>query len=130
MTDKNKPREFPRIAKTVLIEASVLSFPLPEIGQKGVISNISGGGICFTSPVSYAPQTPLNLKINLVGWQEYKKPFSRLVDLSSGEPLTVIGEVVWCTEISDKPEYEVGIKFLNIYEDDHRALITYLKKNS
>ena len=50
-----------------------------------------------------------------------------MLDISREPPLTAIGEVVWLREDPSGDGYEVGIKFLNIYEDDYRALMKYLK---
>ncbi len=121
-------RKFPRISKTVTVEVNPLTYPLPrEPGERCVSKNISGGGICFTISKRYKPETLLNLKISIPGWQSYKKPFSRIMDIASESPLTAIAEVVWCQKLSNGSGYDVGIKFVNIYEDDYSALMNYVE---
>lgn len=121
-------REFARICKEVVIEVSEIAYPLPqEPGERCVCKNISGGGICFTTTSPCKPKTLLSLKLHITGWQSYKKPFSRVLDISSEEPLTAIGEAVWCRRLADGSAYDVGIKFVNIYEDDYKALMKYLE---
>ncbi|OQX23186.1 MAG: hypothetical protein BWK80_27345 [Desulfobacteraceae bacterium IS3] len=121
-------RKFPRIDKKIPVEVNRLCYPLPlDPGESCVCKNISAGGVCFTISNSYEPGAVLSLKISIPGWQGYKKPFSFLVDIASESPLTAIGEVVWCRQHSESSDYEIGIKFLNIYEDDYRALIKYLE---
>ncbi len=50
-------------------------------------------------------------------------------------PLSVIAEVVWSTTVPARSkyggsEYEIGVKFLDIYEDDYKALLGYLEKQA
>ena len=120
-------RKFRRIPKEVPIEIKRLSYPLPEEpGESALGRNLSEGGISFVVSIPYEPKNSVTLKINITGWHGYKKTFSRILDVSSEFPLTAIGEVVWCKKLSEDSEYEVGIKFLDIYEDDYRAFVKYL----
>ena len=122
-------RNFPRISKETSIEVEELSYPLPrEPGEDGVSKNIGAGGVCFTTAASYNPGTLLSIKINLLGWQRYKNSFTRTLDISSSrEPLSGIGRVVWCQELEDEGGYEIGLEFVDIYEDDYKALMKYLE---
>ncbi|MDM8544368.1 PilZ domain-containing protein [Desulfococcaceae bacterium HSG9] len=128
--DQDK-RKFPRISRNIDIEISQLTFPLADaVIKKGTSINIGGNGIRFTSSEPYEPKAILNLKINIIGWESFKKPFSKFIDLSSDAFLGVVGEVVWCNENVEDGDYELGIKFLNVYEDDYNALMRYLKADS
>lgn len=49
------------------------------------------------------------------------------MDISSARPLTAIGEVAWTRELSDGMGYDIGIRFVNIYEDDYAALMKYIE---
>lgn len=122
-------RKFPRISKEILIEVSKISYPLSHgPGEQYLSKNISGGGVCFCIDTPYDPEAVLSLKLSIPGWKNYKKPFSLMFDASSDAPLTAIGEVAWCRKLSGIPGYDVGVKFVDIYEDDYHALINYLGK--
>ena len=124
----HEQRRFPRICKEIPVEVSELSYPVSlGPGEKCLCKNIGAGGICFTVPTAYKPKTLLSLKIAILGWEGYKKPFSFLVDICSERPLTAIGEVAWSRELSDGTGYDVGIRFVNIYEDDYAALMKYIE---
>lgn len=111
------------------MEVSILSYPLSkEPGTQVLGSNISAGGICFFVQDFYEDKTMLNLKIRLKGWQGYKKPFSRLHDIAEESPLTAIGEVAWCRASDTGSGFYVGLRFVNIYEDDYKALTAYISK--
>ena len=121
-------RKFPRISRSIEIEVSQLAFPLANaVIKNGTSVNIGENGIRITTSDPYPPKTLLNLKINIIGWEGFKKPFSRCIDISSGTGLTVVGEVVWCNKNAKDNDYHLGVRFLNIYEDDAKALIRYLK---
>lgn len=121
-------RKYPRIPKEIKVEVQPLTYPLPKNSAATAQSkDISRAGLCFLSEKSYDPKSVLSLKINLEGLAGYKRPHSRLLDLSEAQPLSVIGEVAWCRKSLDSPFHEVGIQFVNIYEDDERALSSYLK---
>lgn len=127
----SEQRKFTRISKEISIEVNKLSYPISkDPGERRVCKNIGGGGICISVPRAYEPKTLLSLKISIPGWQGYKKPFSMVLDISSDSSLTAIGKVAWCKKPPDDSGYEIGVKFLDIYEDDYRALTEYLKNQS
>ena len=121
-------RGSPRIPKEVSIEINSLAYPLPEVPrEEGSCKNIATGGIGFTVPSPYEPKALLSLKIFLKGWQHHKRDVASIVDASAATaPLTAIAEVVWSKQLSDDPKYQVGAKFLDIYEDDYVAFKKHL----
>ena len=126
-TDKEK-RKFARIPKEVSINIKKLTYPLPEgPGESGIGKNMGENGICFFTPTSYEPKTMLSIEIKLTGWQHHKKNVSSILDHSKAKaPLTAIAEVVWSKKLMGKSVYEVGVKFVDIYEDDLKALKKHL----
>ena len=143
---EKKQRDFARIPGSIRIEISRITYPLPEGPEAGGLGkNIGGGGVCFSSFFSYQPGTVLNLKMHIKGWQNYKKNFSMIFDIAPKAPLSVIAEVVWSTAVParfkyerseyerseyERSGYETGVKFLDIYEDDYKALLGYLEKQA
>ncbi len=126
-TDKEK-RKFPRIPKEVSINIKKLAYPLAEgPGESGTGKNMGENGICFSTQTSYEPRTMLSLEIKLTGWQHHKKNVSSILNHSKAKaPLTVIGEVVWSKKLMGRSGYEVGVIFVDIYEDDYKALKKHL----
>jgi hypothetical protein len=126
-TDKEK-RKFPRIPKEVSINIKKLAYPLQEgLGENGIGKNMGENGICFSTPTPYEPKTTLSLEIKLTGWQHHKKNVSAILDHSKAKaPLTAIAEVVWLKKLVGRSEYDIGVKFLDIYEDDLKALKKHL----
>jgi len=124
----SEKRRFPRLSRKIPIVVGILTYPLPDSdGEPKAARDISGGGIRLTSATPFAPRTPVNIKVDLSGWQAYRKPHAMVVDYSDKAPLTAIGEIVWCEALPGDGGFDVGIRFLDIFEDDRRALIAYLQ---
>ena len=128
-TGKDK-RKFQRIPREVSIEVSKVRYPMPEeAGEGGTVKDIGQDGVCFTVSTPYEPKTLLSLRIYLRGWQHHKKGVASIIDDSSATaPLTAVTEVVWSKKCSDSPDYDIGVKFIDIYGDDFSALKAYLDK--
>lgn len=124
----NEKRKFARIPKEVPINVKKLTYPLPEgPGERGAGKNIGENGICFSTQTSYEPKTLLSLEIKLAGWLHHKKNISSILDHSKAKaPLTAIAEVIWLKKLSGSNGYEVGVQFVDIYEDDYKALKKHL----
>jgi len=116
-------REFPRLPKEVSVEVGELSYPLSASTQEVAISkDISPRGVRFRCTSSYQAGTILTVKVNLLGWQRHKKNLAVILDDSEiGRPLSALAEVVWCRPGADD-DYEVGVKFVDISDDDYQAL--------
>ena len=126
-TDKEN-RKFPRIPKEVSININKLTYPLQEgPGESGIGKNMGENGICFSTSTYYELKTILSLEIKLTGWLHHKKTVSSILDHSKATaPLTAIAGVVWSKKLIDRSGYEVGVKFIDIYEDDYKALKKHL----
>lgn len=126
-TDKESRGQI-RVPKTAALRVKQLSYPiLSGPGDAGTLINLSEEGICFSLYTPYAEKDQLCLSIDLLGWQHHKKGVAQLVNESlAAAPLTAIVEVVWCRKLPGGSEVEIGAKFLDIFEDDHKALKTYL----
>lgn len=121
-------RQYIRIPKQVSVDITTLTFPLPTQSEGTCeTKNISCSGVCICGKKPFKKGTIVSLHIKIMGWQSYKKPFSKIMDISNEPPLTAIGEVVWCKKIVGRDEFDIGIKFVNLYEDDRIALTNYLK---
>lgn len=130
-TNQDK-RDYPRLPKEVPVTIAKLEYPLStEADESGTLKNIAKGGIGLTVANAYEPGIRLSLKINLKGWRRYVKSVASIIDDSAGTvavtPLTAIAEVVWTNPSPDGDGYEIGVKFLDIYEDEYNALKKYLE---
>lgn len=119
-------RKFPRVPGRVAIEVSPLLRPLDAVlGKLASATDLSGGGLCFVGPEEYPPGTRLSLRLRLPG--------IRALAGAAPEPprsIRAIAEAVWSRPDPEGQGFSVGIRFLDIYEADYRALTSFLKSLS
>lgn len=124
-------RECTRIPKGVHIEVKKLEYPLSnDLAEKATSKNIAKQGICFTTATCYEPGEILSLSMKLNGWHRHRKGLSAILndELSKTDVLTVIAEVIWSKTSTSISGYDIGVKFINIYEDDMNALEKYFSR--
>ena len=131
MPKKNKnitARECTRIPKEIQIEVKKIEYPLSnEPGDYGTTKDIAKQGICFTTATQYEAGETLSLNMKINGWHRHRKGLKTILsnEISEADMLTVIAEVIWTKKSDDKQGYDIGVKFINVYEDDMIALEKY-----
>jgi len=127
--DKNiADRKFTRIPKGIHIEIKKLEYPFSiNFSEKGTTKNIAKCGICFNAPTQYEAGDILSLTMTLNGWHLHRNGLTATLndELSVSDVLTVIAEVIWSKYSASLGGYDIGVKFINIYEDDVIALEKY-----
>jgi len=124
-------RECARIPRGFLIDVKKLEYPLSnESGEKSTTRNIARRGICFSSPTLYKPGETLSINIRLKGWHRHRKGLTAILndELSKTDMLTVIAEVMWSKRSAGINGFDIGVKFINVYEDDLVALEKYFSR--
>ncbi len=134
MSQKNKKtidRECTRIPREIHLDVNKVEYPQTnDLKEKGTTINIAKQGICFTVPSQYDSGDILSLSMKLNGWHRHRKGLSTILsdELSKTDVLTVIAEVIWVKTSTDTSGYDIGVKFINVYEDDMIALEKYFSK--
>lgn len=120
-----------RIPKGIHLQIKKVEYPQSDdFGERGTSRNIAKNGICFTVPSHYDAGDILSLSMKLNGWHRHRKGLTAILtdELSKTDVLTVIAEVVWAKKSTDTNGYDIGVKFINVYEDDLIALEKYFSK--
>ena len=121
-------RECTRIPRGVHIEIKKLEYPVSnESGEIGTTKNIAKRGISFSTASPYQAGETLSISITLKGWHRHRKGLAAIFNnaLSKTDVLTVIAEVMWSKKSTSSNDYDIGVKFINVYEDDMVALEKY-----
>lgn len=113
MTAQIERREFLRVEDIVQISYS-RSLVQPPQQKQAQRKDISGGGIRIISKEELPVGTILDIKMELP-------------DIFQPTIIKCKGRVVWCQKMEgDVEEYNVGIAYVNIPEQDRKKIINYV----
>ncbi|MDY6856869.1 MAG: PilZ domain-containing protein [Thermodesulfobacteriota bacterium] len=128
--DPKERRSCIRLPKNTRVEYHALKYPLDNMDiEEATVKNIGGGGLMFESNRIIEVGTVIQVDITLQGWHKFKPGFFKVHESSISRPVTAIAEVVRTEEIIKEERYEIGVKFINIYEDDLKGLIEFMDKS-
>ncbi|NOZ12835.1 MAG: PilZ domain-containing protein [Acidobacteria bacterium] len=125
MAKGKERRKFKRLSKSASLKVQVLSYQDEPIQNVSCYRDLGGGGMLFESKVPYETGTLLKIQAMVPGWGGYIRNFKRRED-NEKHALITVAEVVR-VESADNGGFEIGVHFVNIYENDHRALIEYIE---
>jgi len=125
MNNSSNKRRYRRLPKSSALKISTLSFSGKTDEDNVVYKDVGGGGILFESGALYNIGTLLKLKVDVPGWGKFINNFKRPEE-NDKKVLTAIGEVVRVEEINKDKLYEIGVKFVNLHENDFKALMKYI----
>ena len=124
-------RECTRVPKEVQIEIKKIEYPLSnDAAETGTTVDIAEHGICFTTTTQYDIGKTLSLDMKINGWHRHRKGLKTILsnELAETDTLTVIAEVIWTKACTDSNGFDIGVKFINVYEDDMIALEKYFSE--
>lgn len=105
-----------------------ISFSREPESATSVYGDISAGGLLLNSEKELPLGTLLKLELRVPGWGKHQGHFGPAHEQDL-RPLVAVGQVVRveCLEAGD---YELGVKFLNVYPDDHAALMKFISASA
>ncbi len=125
MVKGSERRKFKRLPKSASLQVQVLAYKEQTTQDVTLYKDLGGGGMLFESEVPYQKGTLLKIQAMVPGWGGYIRNFKRTED-NEKHALVTVAEVVRVESMEEKG-FEVGVHFVNIYENDHRALIEYIE---
>lgn len=118
-------RQYQRIPMGATVAFQELTFAKDANPAQSAYRDVSAGGLLLSSPREIPLGTLLKLELRVPGWGRHQAHFGPVQDLDA-RPLVAVGQVVR-VEALDNSQYELGIKFLNMYPDDMTALLKYIE---
>ncbi|NOY23783.1 MAG: PilZ domain-containing protein [Acidobacteria bacterium] len=125
MVKGSERRKFKRLPKSASLKVQVLAYKEQDAQDVTLYKDLGGGGMLFESKVPYQKGILLKIQAMVPGWGGYIRNFKRTED-NEKHALVTVAEVVRVEAMEEKG-FEVGVHFVNIYENDHRALIEYIE---
>jgi c-di-GMP-binding flagellar brake protein YcgR len=121
-------RKYRRIPMGATVGFQEITFAREAEPATSVYGDISGGGILLTSARDYPLGTLLKLEIRVPGWGKHQGHFAPAHEQDL-RPLVAVGQVVR-VESLEEGDFELGIKFLNVYPDDQAALLKFIEASA
>ena len=121
-------RNYRRIPMGATVGYQELSFKEHPEGDTTVYGDISAGGLLINSVKEIPLGTLLKLELRVPGWGKHQGHFGPAHEQDL-RPLVAVGQVVRVEQLESK-DYELGVKFLNVYPDDHAALLKFIEASA
>lgn len=121
-------RHYQRIPMGATVAFQEITFTKEADPAQGDYLDVSGGGLLLSSPREVSLGTLLKLELEVPGWGRHQNRFGPVQDLDM-RPLVAVGQVVR-VEALENSQFELGIKFLNVYPDDLAALLKYIEASA
>ena len=123
-------REYQRIPMGATVAFQEITFLKDPVQAQSSYKDVSIGGLLLNSPREVALGTLLKMEIRVPGWgkHQHEQHFASPSE-SEMRPLVAVGEVVR-VESLDSGQYELGIKFVNVYPDDLASLLKFIQASA
>ena len=118
-----------RLPKEARITCQEITYPLGQSPEFEVsMVDVSEGGVGIKgAPQAFEVGIPIQVALLLPGWHRHTSEFLKYDDASVSRPLTAVGRVTRCAQGEDGT-YEVGVEFLDIWEDHWNAMRILMEK--
>ena len=121
-------RQYRRIPMGATVAFQEITFTKGADPAQSAYRDVSAGGLLLSSPREIPLGTLLKLEMRVPGWGKHQSHFGAVQDLDL-RPLVAVGQVVR-VEAMENSQFELGIKFLNVYPDDMTALLRYIEASA
>ncbi|MFW6324513.1 MAG: PilZ domain-containing protein [Desulfovibrionales bacterium] len=117
-------RQYQRIGKSFQVRLQKLEYPVND--QKSVAlwcKNISAGGLLLDSEDKlFEEGDKVRTTISIPRLNKFHPGFFKVFQNDAEQNLIAVAQVVRSGKRDSGPGYEIGISFVDVYEDDWRAL--------
>jgi c-di-GMP-binding flagellar brake protein YcgR len=114
-------RQYVRLQKPFTVTMQLFDFPPSDEEVETVCKNISAGGMLLESPRGVCPGSMIKAKIHIPKLNKFHPGFFKVFENDLDQNLIALAEVVRSQELSQEA-HELGLKFVDVYEDDWKAL--------
>lgn len=129
MSNEMEKRAHSRLCKPFEVKIRSFAFPLQRQPTYEVHSaDISEGGLRVHCAKRFDIGDKLQVTIFIPSLNKCHPGFFKVFESDVDQSLTAVAEVVRFQEVIPLRDYELGLKFLDIYEDDWQALRTLILK--
>ncbi len=122
-------RRYERLPKNFRVEVREFKFPLAQQRPVDVCcTDISSGGLRVECADRFEKGDKVTAKIHIPSLNKYHPGFLKVFESDTGQYLQAIAEIMWVEETGGEPAYALGIRFLDVDQDDWKALSNLIHK--
>ena len=127
MNEQRERRQYGRIPRQFKVELKDLGFSdsTSRVLETRCV-NISAGGLLLDSPQAFQLGDKLQVRLFIPRLNRFHPSYFKVFESSTGQNLLAVAEVVR-VEDDQGCMTRIGIKFLDVYEDDWQALFRLLQ---
>ena len=118
-------RQFRRVPMGASVTFQELSFHKGGEPEMAHYKDVSGGGVLLEANHPVPLGTLIKMEIRVPGWGKHQQAFGSPSEHDM-RPLVALGQVVRVEQM-DEGDYELGVKFQNVYPDDLAALMRFVE---
>jgi c-di-GMP-binding flagellar brake protein YcgR len=129
MQQENDKRAHDRLCKPFQVTIKPFAFPVQR--QPGIdvhSADISAGGLRVHCNKRFSVGDTVQVTIFIPSLNKFHPGFFKCFESDTDQSLTAVAEVVHAEEIIPLSDYALGLKFLDVYEDDWQALRNLIVK--
>jgi c-di-GMP-binding flagellar brake protein YcgR len=126
--ERRSYERLPRQFRVQLIPFAFTHNRQPTLATRCV--NISAGGILLESDTFIEVGEKVQVRLFLPRLNKYHPSYFKVFESSVDQNLLAVAEVVRCETKAPASSYDIGIKFLDVYEDDWQALYRMLQSEA
>ncbi len=122
MDDKER-RQVTRLSRQFRMEISAFTFPLSDMRPVEVSGvDISTGGVAVQCAEEFGQGEQVQVKIQIPKLSKYHPGFLKVYKHDLEQYITAVAKIAWSRSLEETGEFLMGLKFVDIYEDDLKAL--------
>ncbi|GAU09802.1 PilZ domain-containing protein [Desulfoplanes formicivorans] len=121
--DEKDRRQFARLPRQFRMEISAFTFPLSKMRPFDVTGvDIGEGGVAVRCPKEFGVGEQVQLKIYIPKLNRYHPGFFKVFEHDLGQYIVAVAKIAWSKSDPDQGDYMYGLEFVDVYEDDLKAL--------
>jgi c-di-GMP-binding flagellar brake protein YcgR len=128
MMNESDRRQYVRLEKPFTVSIKLFDFPPSEEVVEAVCRNISAGGMLLESPRGVLQGSMVKATIHIPKLNKFHPGFFKVFENDFDQNLVALAEVIRSHELSGEV-HELGLKFVDVYEDDWKALHNLIMAN-
>jgi c-di-GMP-binding flagellar brake protein YcgR len=129
MMSSSDRRQYVRLAKPFRVNLRKFEFPFVDRDTvEASCRNISVGGMLLESPLGFGTGSVIQTSIRIPGLNKFHPGFFKVFENDLEQNLVAVAQVVRSVDLGAL--HELGLKFVDVYEDDWRALHAMIMKLS